>query len=172
MVECNSKKVVTEWKNKFQDVEDLGNTIPKFTLFVGNKNWGQINNRIKATVIIIKAAAKDTPYLKTLLSVAYKQEKIKSGMFVPLGLFWIVAEETYKHQLCAHNEYIQATTAIAIVGLHLLTMIEAIQNNGDSMTLEHHLNEVNPAIKLIQETNRTDKEGQWLIICTKTNAPR
>eukprot|EP00957_Ditylum_brightwellii_P167324 12738178-Ditylum_brightwellii.AAC.1 len=59
-----------------------------------------------------------------------------------------------------------------MVGVHCLAMMEIIKNNGDSMTLEHNLKEVNPEIELVQETSRIDEEGQWLIICSKTNAPR
>eukprot|EP00957_Ditylum_brightwellii_P007179 545284-Ditylum_brightwellii.AAC.1 len=57
-------------------------------------------------------------------------------------------------------------------GLHRLAMMETIKNNSNSMMLEHYLNKVNLTIELIQEASRTDEEGQQLLICSKTNAPR
>eukprot|EP00957_Ditylum_brightwellii_P136230 10389388-Ditylum_brightwellii.AAC.1 len=40
------------------------------------------------------------------------------------------------------------------------------------MTLEHYINNVNSTIKLVQETNKTDEEGKWLLVCTKEDTLR
>eukprot|EP00957_Ditylum_brightwellii_P101567 7740472-Ditylum_brightwellii.AAC.1 len=40
------------------------------------------------------------------------------------------------------------------------------------MMLEHYINNINPTIESIQETNKTDKEGKWLLLCKKTDTPR
>eukprot|EP00957_Ditylum_brightwellii_P212219 15367097-Ditylum_brightwellii.AAC.1 len=40
------------------------------------------------------------------------------------------------------------------------------------MTLEHYINNVNSTVKLVQETNKTDEEGKWLLLCTKVNTLR
>eukprot|EP00957_Ditylum_brightwellii_P150962 11494812-Ditylum_brightwellii.AAC.1 len=40
------------------------------------------------------------------------------------------------------------------------------------MTLEHYINNVNSTIELVQETNKTDEEGKWLLVCTKADTPR
>eukprot|EP00957_Ditylum_brightwellii_P137049 10449865-Ditylum_brightwellii.AAC.1 len=40
------------------------------------------------------------------------------------------------------------------------------------MTLEHYINNVNSVIKSVQKTNKTDKEGKWLLVCTKADTLR
>eukprot|EP00957_Ditylum_brightwellii_P190922 14537948-Ditylum_brightwellii.AAC.1 len=43
---------------------------------------------------------------------------------------------------------------------------------GNEMTLEHYINNINSTIELMQETNKTDEEGKWLLVCTKADTPR
>eukprot|EP00957_Ditylum_brightwellii_P090024 6856281-Ditylum_brightwellii.AAC.1 len=40
------------------------------------------------------------------------------------------------------------------------------------MTLEYYINNVNSTIELVQETNKSDEEGKWLLVCTKADTPR
>eukprot|EP00957_Ditylum_brightwellii_P088486 6738983-Ditylum_brightwellii.AAC.1 len=117
-VECDEEKIVEQWKEKNQDVEDMGNKIPHFAIFLQSKKWGQPPLPIEAMVISIQCAVEDTAYIKTLLSEASNKELIKVGTYVPQGLFRMAGEEVYKHHLQAHNDYVASITAVAIVGMH------------------------------------------------------
>eukprot|EP00957_Ditylum_brightwellii_P185436 14119889-Ditylum_brightwellii.AAC.1 len=40
------------------------------------------------------------------------------------------------------------------------------------MMLEHYPNNVNSAVESVQETNKTDEEGKWLLVCKKVDTLR
>eukprot|EP00957_Ditylum_brightwellii_P123181 9392025-Ditylum_brightwellii.AAC.1 len=141
-------------------------------MYTGSKKWGPHHDRVEAYVVNIQCVAEDALYTKTLLSATYEQQLISIGAFIPQGLFRITGEEAYKYHLRAHNKYISSTTLVAIVGMHCNAMEAQIVIDGGKMALEHYINNVNSTIDLVQETNKTDEEGKWLLVCTKADTPR
>eukprot|EP00957_Ditylum_brightwellii_P025728 1947110-Ditylum_brightwellii.AAC.1 len=141
-------------------------------MYTVSKKWGPHHDRVEAYIVNIQCATDDAPYMKTLLSAVYEQQLINMGVFVPQGLFRITGEEAHKYQLRAHNKYVSSTTLVAIAGMHRDAMEAQIVIDGGKMTLEYYINNVNPTIESVQETNKTDEEGKWLLMCTKADTPR
>eukprot|EP00957_Ditylum_brightwellii_P139071 10599667-Ditylum_brightwellii.AAC.1 len=176
IVNCDKEEMIKKWQasssaeKQLAEVKDKGqlarikdqeeNIIPTFVMYTGSKKWGPHHDRVEAYVVNIQCATEDVLYMKTLLSVAYEQQLINIGAFVSQGLFRITGEEAYKYQLRAHSKYISRITLVAIVGMHRDAMEAQIAIDGEKMTLEHYINNVNPTIKSVQETNKTDKEGK------------
>eukprot|EP00957_Ditylum_brightwellii_P146376 11144888-Ditylum_brightwellii.AAC.1 len=104
------------------------------------KGWGEAPNRTESWVVIIQSATEDTAYLKTLLSAVYDNQMMSKGNFVPQGMVKIAGEEVYKQALRNHNEYITSITATAIKGLHKDALWFTVEINGETMLLEHYLN--------------------------------
>eukprot|EP00957_Ditylum_brightwellii_P150575 11465767-Ditylum_brightwellii.AAC.1 len=168
---CDEERTVSEWKKKYQNEQDLYNTIPYFKVFIKNKRWGPYHNRIEVTLLVIDYAAKDGAYIKTVLSKAYKKVLIEVGKFIPQEYHHMEGEEAYWTQLRLHNEYIQSITAVITVGMHPDTLWMEIRLNREEMYLEHYLNHVHPSIESVQETNNSEERAMYLLICTKKNTP-
>eukprot|EP00957_Ditylum_brightwellii_P118211 9016472-Ditylum_brightwellii.AAC.1 len=111
-------------------MEDRGNKILHFTIFLQSKKWGQPPLQIEAIVVSIQCAVEDAACLTTLLSEVYNKDLIKVGTYVLQGLFRMAGEEVHKHHLRAHNEYVASITAVVIVGMHKDTMWVEIKTNG------------------------------------------
>eukprot|EP00957_Ditylum_brightwellii_P146087 11123626-Ditylum_brightwellii.AAC.1 len=83
---------------------------------------------------------KRCPYMKTLLSAAYKTGMKDCGVFVSHGLYQIVGEDIYKQKLQEHTEYVMTITTVVAMGLQKDAVWSDVKINKDSMMLEHYCN--------------------------------
>eukprot|EP00957_Ditylum_brightwellii_P002388 183107-Ditylum_brightwellii.AAC.1 len=176
IAKADKEQVVRAWKEKNQKEEDRKkggqNTLPKFILYISTKKWGPMHDRVEALVVIIQCTVENAPYLKTILSAAYKQGLIKCGTFVPQGFHRMAGEEEFKNKLHSHNEYVKLVTSVKIFGLTLDAMYANVVIDGEDMFLEDYINWQIPYIKKVERTKKTKSEGCWLIICSKANVPK
>eukprot|EP00957_Ditylum_brightwellii_P111981 8539612-Ditylum_brightwellii.AAC.1 len=156
LVDCNKEEMVIKWKES-TSAEDLKAAI------TDSHQLARIKEK-KENLLPTCCAAEDAPYMKTLLSAAYEQKLIKLGLFVPQGLFRMAGEGAYKYHLRSHNEYINNTTLVAVVGLHRDAMKSKIVNDGKEMTLEYYLNKGNAVIESVEETPKTEEEDFTLLV--------
>jgi len=137
--------------------------VPKFYLETSIKKWKDL----KAEVIRVNCAKEDSEFLKSLLSAAYEQHHITSGVFLPEGLHLIETSELVYNILETHNEYIKNVTSIPLRGISskdFSTVIPAKQKSIREMLLEID------GVQSIEKTRDRFGPGKWLVITTKAKA--
>eukprot|EP00957_Ditylum_brightwellii_P193557 14739359-Ditylum_brightwellii.AAC.1 len=86
--------------------------MPKFTLQRRMRKYRSSIRRVESLVIVIKCAAKDAPYLKTMLTYGYKTGQIQVGELVPSGIHLSADVDMYKRMLRDQNSFIALVAAV------------------------------------------------------------
>eukprot|EP00957_Ditylum_brightwellii_P176619 13452437-Ditylum_brightwellii.AAC.1 len=153
-------------------MEEDENEIPNFNMTTPVEKIGDKNSKVGATVFGIECAEEYAGYLKLLLSVAYKNNYIITGTFIPTAHHLITSAKSYKEDLHKQKN-IQSITAIAVEGLHKDALWEDITlTDGIKLTLDYFLRKSISVIETYKYTDRADTEGRWLLMCKKENAAR
>eukprot|EP00957_Ditylum_brightwellii_P100350 7649551-Ditylum_brightwellii.AAC.1 len=109
-------EVCTIWMQKYvpKHTENNATPIPDFSLKQAKINWGGV----ATTALKIQCAEKDSLYLKSLMSHAWKKMSTLHRKIIPAQARILTSPETYCNLLHNQKQYINDVTSITIEGLH------------------------------------------------------
>ena len=161
------KSDIDEWKAHTQITFDKENDdiqVPPFHLSKKAFAFGNGKMRIETQLLQVNCAVADAKFLKTLMSDTFLNGYMPTGTFLPAGLHLITDTATLKQKLSDHNQYLNATENIAVVGL---------PPNAFGIPAEYHLQRIIDESNLFQSvetTSSSDKLGKHFFITNKAKS--
>eukprot|EP00957_Ditylum_brightwellii_P205266 15343109-Ditylum_brightwellii.AAC.2 len=121
----------------------------------------------KTLVLSINCKKDNADYLKTMLTEAYRQEDAPYGQFVPHGLLQTEGPATYRSILNAQNKFLNNHTATVIRVMSAeASAMKLITEHGKTTRIDDYI-EKDLGVEAIEQSNMTQTEGTWFLICKK-----
>ena len=143
--------------------------VPGFILAT-HRAWFKYDGLMyQTTAIEMKTNRSDCAKTKKLMST-YNEQEEELGKFVPFGLDKARMPMVYARIVQEHNQYLKNTEVIPVFGIHCDALTMKVRNNDLDQSIWKNLKEEIgqcPAIKGLEETPSTDKNGKWHFLTTK-----
>jgi hypothetical protein len=158
------KEDVDAWKAQTTldyDEETDNTPVPLFHLKKKDFAFGNGNLRVATVLLQVNCAVADARYLKTLMSDAFLHDYMDRGTFLPSGLHLITDTATLKQKLSDHNEFLEKTENIPVVGLPPTAFSIPAATNLERFIHESRL------FSTVESTSASERLGKHFFITTK-----